>query len=50
MTGDVHRARVTVDLVLDQLRKRDFAVLSTVDEEQRPHSAGVNYGVVKARP
>lgn len=45
MTGAVRRARVTVDLVLDQLRKRDFAVLSTVGEEKRPHSAGVNYGV-----
>ncbi len=26
------RARVSVDLVLAQLRKRDFAVLSTVGE------------------
>lgn len=45
MAADGRRARVTVDLVLAQLRKRDFAVLSTVDEEKRPHSAGVNYGV-----
>ena len=37
--------RVTVDLVLTQLRKHDFAVLSTVGEENKPHSAGVNYGV-----
>jgi hypothetical protein len=40
--------RVTAELVLTLLRKRDFAVLSTVSEEKRPHSAGVNYGV--ARP
>jgi general stress protein 26 len=45
MAADGRRARVTVDLVLAQLRKRDFAVLSTVGEEKRPHSAGVNYGV-----
>jgi general stress protein 26 len=37
--------RVTLELVLRQLRKRDFAVLSTVDEAGKPHSAGVNYGV-----
>ena len=37
--------RVTGELVISQLRKRDFAVLSTVSEERRPHSAGVNYGV-----
>lgn len=37
--------RVTFELVLRQLRKRDFAVLSTVDEARKPHSAGVNYGV-----
>lgn len=36
---------MTVDLVLTQLRKRDFGVVSTVSEEGRPHSAGVNYGV-----
>lgn len=39
------RQRVTFELVLRQLRKRDFAVLSTVDEAGNPHSAGVNYGV-----
>ena len=32
-------------LVLSHLRKRDFAVLSTVSKESKPHSAGVNYGV-----
>jgi len=37
--------RVTVELVLRQLRNHDFAVLSTVGEEGRPHSAGVSYGV-----
>ena len=37
--------RVTVELVLRHLRKRNFAVLSTISEEGRPHSVGVNYGV-----
>lgn len=37
--------RVTFGLVLRQLRKHDFAVVSTVDEAGNPHSAGVNYGV-----
>lgn len=37
--------RVTFELVLSHLRKRDFAVLSTSSKEGRPHSAGVNYGV-----
>jgi general stress protein 26 len=37
--------RVTFGLVLSHLRKRDFAVLSTVSQEGSPHSAGVNYGV-----
>jgi hypothetical protein len=37
--------RVTIDLMLRQLRKHNFAVLSTADAEGRPHSAGVNYGV-----
>lgn len=36
---------VTFAVVLNQLRKRNFAVLSTADEEGNPHSAGVNYGV-----
>ena len=31
--------------MLGQLRKCNLAVLSTVGEERRPHSAGVNYGV-----
>src|SRR5512147_176715 len=39
------RQRVTFDVVLSQLRKRDFAVLSTADAEGNPHAAGVNYGV-----
>src|SRR6266508_233232 len=33
------------DLVLSHLRKRNFAVLSTVSSRGRPHSVGVNYGV-----
>jgi general stress protein 26 len=36
---------VTFELVLSHLRKRDFAVLSTVGEGSKPHSAGVSYGV-----
>lgn len=39
------QARVTVDLVLRELRAHNFAILSTVDEEDAPDSAGVNYGV-----
>jgi general stress protein 26 len=37
--------RVTLELVLAELRKQHFAILSTVDEHGTPHSAGVNYGV-----
>lgn len=37
--------RVTVALVLQELRTHNFAVLSTVDEEGAPDSAGVNYGL-----
>jgi hypothetical protein len=37
--------RVTVDLVLRELRRHDFAVLSTVGEDGGADSAGVNYGV-----
>jgi len=37
--------RVTVDLVLRELRAHNFAVISTVDENEAPDSAGVNYGV-----
>jgi general stress protein 26 len=39
------KARVTFELVLRELRAQNFAVLSTVDDAGRPHSAGVNYGV-----
>lgn len=41
----VNKQRVTFELVLSHLRKRDFAVLSTIRTESRPHSVGVNYGV-----
>jgi general stress protein 26 len=41
----VEKQRVTIDRVFRELRKHNFAVLSTVDSEGRPHSAGVNYGV-----
>jgi len=37
--------RVTPALILRQLRTHNFAVLSSVDEEGQPGSAGVNYGV-----
>jgi general stress protein 26 len=37
--------RVTFDLVLRELRAHNFAVLTTVDEDGAPDSAGVNYGV-----
>jgi general stress protein 26 len=37
--------RVTLELVLNELRRCHFAVLSTVDTEGTSHSAGVNYGV-----
>jgi Pyridoxamine 5'-phosphate oxidase len=40
--------RVTLELVLKQLRRHNFAVLSTSSDEGIPDSAGVNYGV--ARP
>jgi Pyridoxamine 5'-phosphate oxidase len=36
---------VTLQVVLDALRKNHFAVLSTADERGTPHSAGVNYGL-----
>ncbi len=37
--------RITPALVLRELRAHNFAVLSTVNEEGAPDSAGVNYGV-----
>ncbi len=37
--------RVTLELALTQLRTHNFAVLSTVGDDGRPYSAGVNYGV-----
>ena len=37
--------RVTAELVLRELRRHDFAVLSTVGEDGGADSAGVNYGV-----
>lgn len=39
------KQRVTLDLVLHELRAHHFAVLSSVDESGAPDSAGVNYGV-----
>jgi hypothetical protein len=37
--------QVPPELVLGHLRKRNFAVLSTIIREGGPHSVGVNYGV-----
>jgi hypothetical protein len=36
---------VPFDLVLRELRRNNFAVLSTVDPAGKPQSAGVNYGL-----
>ena len=36
---------LSFDPVVKELRKRDFAVLSTICEEGRPYSVGVSYGV-----
>jgi general stress protein 26 len=38
-------ASIPFDLVERELRRQHFAVLSTVDEASRPHSAGVSYGL-----
>lgn len=45
---NVQSSRVTLELVLGQLRKHDFAVLSTVGDDGRPASAGVTYGVSRS--
>lgn len=37
--------RATVEVVLRELRAHNFAVLSTVEDDGAPGSAGVNYGV-----
>ena len=36
---------LTYDDIVRQLRRRTYAVLSTVDEHGFPHAAGVDYGV-----
>ena len=41
----MNEQQVTFEVVLSHLRKRDFAVLSTVSNESKPHAVGVNYGV-----
>jgi Pyridoxamine 5'-phosphate oxidase len=41
----VNEQRVTFEVVLGHLRRRDFAVLSTVGKERKPHAVGVNHGV-----
>jgi uncharacterized protein YhbP (UPF0306 family) len=40
--------RATFDRVLAELRNHHFAVLSTVDEDETPHAAGVTYGTAYA--
>jgi general stress protein 26 len=45
LATSARRERVSPELVLAELRKQHFAVLSTVDRDGTPHSAGVNYGV-----
>lgn len=42
--------RVTFDLVLREMRKQHFVVLSTVDDEGQPYSAGVTYGLSYTGP
>ena len=42
---DLEDVRVTAAVVLAELGRRNFAVLSTIDGEGRPDSAGVNYGL-----
>ena len=36
---------MTLELVLHELRRSDFTVLSTSDATGNPHSAGINYGM-----
>jgi general stress protein 26 len=42
---ETREPKLTPELVLGQLRKHDFAVLSSVSSDGQPHSAGVNYGI-----
>jgi general stress protein 26 len=41
-------ARVTPTLVIRQIRKQHFTVLSTVGRDGAPHSAGVSYGSTRS--
>lgn len=43
-------ARVTPAVILKQLRRQHFAVLSTVGGDGSPHSAGVSYGATRTGP
>jgi len=46
MTSTKHQSsRLSADIVMRELRRNHFAVLSTVGRDGAPHSAGVNYGV-----
>jgi len=44
VTPAAEQPRVTFELVLAELCKHHFAVLSTVDDGGTPHAAGVTYG------
>jgi len=41
--------RVTPSLMIRQIRREHFAVLSTAGRDGGPHSAGVSYGCTRAR-
>lgn len=43
-------ARVTPRLVIGQIRRNHFTVISTVGRDGAPHSAGVNYGATPPGP
>src|SRR5262245_7396938 len=44
-TSDLQTSQALLKEVLRNLRAQHFAVLSTMDEQGRPSSAGINYGV-----
>jgi len=44
-SSDATVSRVTFDMVLKELKRHHFGVLSTVTKDERAHSTGVVYGV-----
>ncbi|MCD5347269.1 pyridoxamine 5'-phosphate oxidase family protein [Agromyces sp. S2-1-8] len=44
---DLSDTRVTPHIVLEQIRRQHFAVLSTVGRDGAPHSAGVSHGTTR---